>query len=345
MRDPRHAAGFSPAMENAAAAWVLREDAGLTLEEEQQLADWLAADPRHTACLEEHRRAWQRFAPLAAAATATELPPVRATPRFRSWLLPLAAAAAIAIGGIGFWRLAGPMPEARPAGRAVAAAKTPLPAPCAQQLLPDGTVVELNRGAEIEIDFAGRDRRVRLVRGEASFAVAKDPTRPFIVAAGTVQVRAVGTAFNVRFGAQAVEVVVTEGRVSVETPAGAAPASTGAAVAASPTLLSRGQSTVVALTSAAPSTPVATLTAEQLAEKLAWQPRLLEFDDAALATVVAEFNRRNPVRLTLTDPALGAVRLSLSFRSDNVEGFVRLLEANYGVKVEPRGPGEIGLRR
>ena len=51
--------------------------------------------------------------------------------------------------------------------------------------------------------------------GEAYFTVAKNPGRPFVVAAGGVGVRAVGTAFNVRLDSDAVEVLVTEGRVQV----------------------------------------------------------------------------------------------------------------------------------
>ena len=60
--------------------------------------------------------------------------------------------------------------------------------------LDDGTVVELNGGAEIEVQFTAAERRLRLVRGEAHFQVAKNPLRPFVVEAGGVAVRAVGTA-------------------------------------------------------------------------------------------------------------------------------------------------------
>jgi len=56
---------------------------------------------------------------------------------------------------------------------------------------------------------------VRLVRGEAHFTVAKNPARPFIVEAGGVAVRAVGTAFDVRHADGAIEVLVTEGKVHV----------------------------------------------------------------------------------------------------------------------------------
>ena len=54
----------------------------------------------------------------------------------------------------------------------------------------------------------------------------------------------------------------------------------------------------------------------------------------AIAEVAAEFNRRNRVQLVVSDPALAGLPIGASFRSDNVEGFVRLLEASFGVRAE-----------
>jgi transmembrane sensor len=79
--------------------------------------------------------------------------------------------------------------------------------------LPDGSRVELKDGSEVVVQYSASERRVKLTGGEAHFTVWKDKTRPFIVNAAGVEVRAVGTAFNVRLEAKSVEVLVTEGRV------------------------------------------------------------------------------------------------------------------------------------
>src|SRR6185312_8533669 len=84
-----------------------------------------------------------------------------------------------------------------------------------RKTLVDGSVVELRDTAEIAVDYAGPLRRVTLRRGEALFQVAKNPARPFVVKAGGLEVRAVGTAFSVQIDGAAVDVLVTEGRVSV----------------------------------------------------------------------------------------------------------------------------------
>jgi len=65
--------------------------------------------------------------------------------------------------------------------------------------LPDGTQVWLNSGSNIsyENDFGGATRQVKLT-GEAFFDVVKDPARPFIIHTATLDIKVLGTAFNVR---------------------------------------------------------------------------------------------------------------------------------------------------
>ena len=53
------------AIAQAAAAWVLRCDRGLTAAEQDEFSDWLASDPRHGEQLARHRRHWQRLEVLA----------------------------------------------------------------------------------------------------------------------------------------------------------------------------------------------------------------------------------------------------------------------------------------
>jgi len=92
-------------------------------------------------------------------------------------------------------------------------------APLAPRTLEDGSVVELNHGAEIATHFTPTERRVTLLRGEVTFQVAKESKKPFIVAVGDVQMRALGTRFNVRCDTQEVQVTVLEGKVRVIIPA------------------------------------------------------------------------------------------------------------------------------
>jgi transmembrane sensor len=334
------------AIEREAAAWVVREERGLTRAEQDALSHWLASNPRHGEILRERRWAWREFdriAGLPTTLTPAPDPDLLASRSARSksyssrWRVVAWASAAAVAAAILLWVAVAPR-TVRPGPLAPPRLSTALAAPCEQRTLEDGSLVQLNRGTQLNIDFTAGVRRVRLVRGEAHFAVARNPERPFVVEAGGVTVRAVGTAFNVQLTSAAVEVVVAEGRVAVGREA-EAPSNPMAAV------VDARQRVVVPLREAAPVPPAVTLSEAELAARLVWQPRMLDFTDVPLANVVAELNRRNPVQLIPESAALRELRVNASIRSDNMEGFVRLLESSFDLRAEWRSETEIVLRR
>ena len=66
-------------------------------------------------------------------------------------------------------------------------------------VLADGTKVFLNSGSEIRYpEVFGKDRREVFLRVEAWFEVAKDSGRKFLVHAGAMDVKVLGTSFNVK---------------------------------------------------------------------------------------------------------------------------------------------------
>lgn len=82
--------------------------------------------------------------------------------------------------------------------------------------LTDGSEVMLGAGSALDTDFTGGERRVRLLGGEAFFRVAPDPGRPFVVQAGDLKARDIGTAFNVRSNDHGFSVSVSDGEVVVD---------------------------------------------------------------------------------------------------------------------------------
>lgn len=358
-------------IEREAAGWVLASDRGLTREEQDAFSEWLAADPRHGAQLSRHRRHWQRldslveWRPEHGARPNPDLlaPPLR---RRAVWFAPafmaLAAAAALALAWALWQRNETGSPAAgEVAGASRTATATTAPASPNQRVLEDGTIVELNHGAVLSVHYTETERRVALESGEAHFAVTTNEARPFVVRASGVDVRAVGTAFNVRVDSAAVEVLVTEGSVQLETnPLADAPPEAGDAPEAEdssalsppapalpPPILEARQRAVVAIASGkrAAAPQIDTLTPGEVERVLAWQHRLLDFTAAPLRQIVAEFNRRNVVQLVVIDPELASIRISATLRSDNIDGFVRLIEAGFGARAEKRGETEILLRK
>ncbi|MBN2813342.1 MAG: FecR domain-containing protein [Bacteroidales bacterium] len=85
--------------------------------------------------------------------------------------------------------------------------------------LPDGTRVWLN--AESKLTYPGTfsdDSRHVYLEGESYFEVAKDSKRPFIVHTSAVNIRAIGTAFNVKSypSENIIQTTLVEGSVAIE---------------------------------------------------------------------------------------------------------------------------------
>lgn len=341
--NPRPApAPFPASVREAAAAWVARVDAGLSPEERAELETWLRADPLHPAALESLSAAWGRLdlPRLRGTAPAAEMA-LYARQRRRTRRRTTAGVAAVALLAFaGWWSWPAPAPSTDGAPAVQVAAAVPT---SRLLTLADGSVVELNAEAEIAPEFTAGLRRVRLLRGEAHFAVTKDRARPFIVDAGGVEVRAVGTAFAVRFGPTEVEVLVTEGRVAVGRPEGASNSADTFAGGDGTPVVPAGSRVLVRLQAQPAPAQVSTLSPEEISRRLAWRGTWLDISAMRLADAVAEVNRHNRAQLVIADAALADLRVSGLARADRVDDFVRLLELS-GVRAERRANGEILLR-
>jgi transmembrane sensor len=331
MKSPPEESWELERIDQEAAAWVLRHDRGLTAAEQDEFSHWLGADPRRGGAWARHRQNWARLDLLVKWRPEHAAQPNRdlLAPRPRlgwaerhPWLmaLPLAAAAAVVAGVF--------VAHRHPSAPAEVAGGLSPVAAIEQHTLEDGSIVELNRGAEVAVLYTPGERHVRLERGEAHFTVAKNPSRPFIVSAGGVDVRAVGTQFDVRLDSAEVQVLVTEGRVRV----GPIP------------LVKAGEQAVVSLAPGSPSSRVTAVSLAEMDRLLLWRPQLLDFTGAPLPQIVAEFNRHNAVELVIADPALANTRITALMRSDNIEGFVRLLERGFDIHAE-RSDNRIILRK
>lgn len=338
--------GDSP-VEKAAADWTLRKDRGLTAQEQDEYTEWLAEDPSHREAMAQYEWGWNEFDRLAGLQTThhaqvdpdllapgNEFAPETSVKRnLIRWFAAVPIAAALALTVYLAW------PDTEPAGLEVKPALA-LMARIEQRTLDDGSRIEINRGAEVEVAYTDAERRVYLIKGEANFDVAKDPSRPFIVNVAGVDVRAVGTIFSVKLSDGAVDVIVTEGKVNVKPVTSAF----GSEQPIADSFLEIGQRAKVNLTTESLVVEVTSLDEAEIEKATRWQPRLLDFDSALLGDIVAEFNRSNPIQVRLGDPSLEMMSLSSSFWSDNVEGFVRLMESSFDMKAEWRGSREIVLR-
>ncbi len=328
---------MSSNLDEIAAQWLARRAAGFTGTDQRDFERWLAADPRHATVFAELETTWALLDRLPVPEeTGCDPDPDALAPHRRlktpsPWWPLLAAAAALVVAYVGWWRpVQRTLHFTETVATAVGAIKT--------YTLPDESVIRLNTDSAVEIAYTSGERRVRLVRGEAHFTVTPQPERPFFVAAEGVTVRAVGTAFNVRLHSAAVEVLVTEGKVTVSdaTRAVRVVAARANAPEGVPVLVA-GERVVVSVADDVRAVPAAVLPTAEIDRALAWRERRLEFVATPLGEMVAEFNRYHRVQLKVDDPELAARRFGGSFRPDEPQTLIRLLETRFGLRAEKRG--------
>jgi transmembrane sensor len=336
--------------ESAAAVWLASFDAGLSPEKRRQFEHWLSADPLNADAWSDLKGAWAVFdGPRISGDAPAMVRELAARRRRRQWTVRLGACTTAVAAAAAAWAFFAARPALPSAGIGIVASNAVILKP-ESRVLPDGSVVELNKGARIEVNYQPAARNVRLVSGEAHFTVAKNHEWPFIVTVGGVEVRAVGTAFALKLGSENVDLLVTEGRVAVNRPApDSVPDRSASATpggSAQPLLVSAGGLLVVSTGTHGPDyvPHIQTLTTEEIDRRLAWREPAIGLSDTPLADALALFNQGGRLHLSIADPQLARLRLSGVFRASNAEGFVRLLESNYGVRVERTGGGEVVLR-
>jgi transmembrane sensor len=190
--------------------------------------------------------------------------------------------------------------------------------------LADGSVVDVNTNSELRVDLSDTERRLRLLKGEARFKVAKNLQRPFIVSTSQASIRALGTVFNVRAESEQTAVAVLEGHVEVRELA----RPHAALGSLAQIQLRAGQQ--AAVKPAGGIVPDAGPPIERVTE---WTHRRLVFREEPLSEVVAEFNRyhRKPIRIETR--ALAGLRISGTFDSSDPNSLLEYFQRFENVRV------------
>ena len=222
--------------------------------------------------------------------------------------------------------------------------------------LVDGSVIQLNTGSRIHVNFVDTQRTVSLMAGEVHFEVARDTTRPFIVKAGEGLVRAVGTAFTVRLQPEALKVVVAEGKVALATsldqPSDSSsnndnnPANSAETVkrAIDRGYLVEGQAVdFVPKADDGLGNEIQQLKQADLDKQLAWRRGTLMFAGEPLSEVIAEVNRYTSLDIEIIDEQIADIRIGGHFKVDETDAMLQALEMSFDIRVTRPGPNTVHL--
>ncbi|WP_434609834.1 FecR family protein [Pseudomonas sp. R1-7] len=302
MMDSRECPCGQSRVRDEAAQWFVRlQNPVMSVEERQRFEAWLDEHANHRDEIQLLQGIWSAtdLLPRERLQALCEAPAER--PKRRPLLRYAVAAGLLAVAvGLGLFSGLGASSDYRGEFATVLGERQHV-------ALPDGSLVDLNSRSHVRVVFEDRKRRVELVEGEALFRVEHDAGRPFTVDAGNGQVTVTGTRFDVRRDAGSTRVAVEEGSVKVQG-------------RDFPVNLTAGLGTRIDAKG-----KVAAPYAINADELTAWRNGKLVFNNAPLSDVVEEVSRYRDKPLRVANAAVGNLRLTSVFRSDNPEALLKAL--------------------
>lgn len=179
--------------------------------------------------------------------------------------------------------------------------------------LQDGTVVWLNAQSRLTYPavFLGQERRVRL-EGEAYFEVAPDTEKPFIVSTGAIDMKVLGTAFNVYnyAGEDLSRVSLIEGSLQVYDPSGT---SSGIILQPNQEVTIRdGQMTVAAIPNA---------------DYFLWKEGIYSFESEEFGVILKKLELYYDIEIVVKEPSMLRWEYTVKFRQrDGIDEIMRLMQ-------------------
>jgi ferric-dicitrate binding protein FerR (iron transport regulator) len=190
--------------------------------------------------------------------------------------------------------------------------------------LPDGTIVKLNSGSSITFPttFIGMDRRNVKLSGEAHFVVSKNEKQPFIVELDKMQVKVLGTTFNVEAykNNSVITIALVEGKI---------------------TLQQKTDNHVTDLIEMNPhqvacynqkTNQLLRKTEDDLSKYTAWTEGKIVFSDDAVHTVMEKLENWYNVDIRIVDKKLEAYRFTGTFCDEPLEQVLNLLNLTSKMK-------------
>ena len=301
----------APEVADQAAEWATRIDAGsIDPETNAALRRWLDGDPRRRGALLRAEAALSfvdRGRALAGVIPKPEPRPIWI--RYQRAL----AGAALAAGLAAILMFMAPHAQRYDTGLGE----------IRQLPLTDGSVIAINTQSAVEVAMRPDLREITLTRGEAWFKVAHDQKRPFVVRAGRVRVRAVGTAFSVRRQDDGADVIVTEGVVETWT------------TGEEDRRVRVGAGSKAYVAEYEP--PKVVQNSADVERSLAWRDGQIALRGETLGEAAAQFNRYNARKLVISDAGLADEKLVGQFRATEPMTFAGAVATTLGATIVEEG--------
>jgi transmembrane sensor len=304
-----------------AADWMVAWRAGELVGERAEAFDaWLEADPEHHLTFEQLKAIWDDAGEVSEDPTILALRELNlqtfnrpARLRWAAGAIAASLTVAVALGSSLIDRAPTVIaPGVTAAGSEEQVLRTNV-GQTTTAILKDGSTVVLDTDTVLRAVDTPQQRLIFLERGAAFFQVAKNPNRPFIVAAGGKTITALGTAFEARLDGEKLDVTLVEGKVKVED---------------KKRLIWQGEQKMdlsAGWRLSAPEDERWSLERVDAEKQLSWMSGRLAFFNETLGEAAEKVNRYSD-RKIIVDPQIAHAPIVGVFESGDTERFVRGME-------------------
>ncbi|TPV57743.1 DUF4974 domain-containing protein [Aestuariibacter sp. GS-14] len=316
-----------------ASRWLVKLDNGLSQQDVTALKLWLRT-PVHQDTFLEVAALWDKMEVLSKLAEIVPAPRSQ-----RSVMRPVAIAASfLCVALLGWLGLSAWQPPSQ--SIATVQFENALSTKVGEMrelILSDGSKLTLNTNTQVAVTYTDHQRLIELKQGELHIEVAKDNRRPLSVIADGQIIQAVGTAFNVEWVNNTLDLLVTEGRVRVaqqSAPITSLRESVDVRLPGNSLSVSQGHRTTL-------SEPVKTVRRVDEAELnagVSWQTGKLIFRGESLADVVREVSRYTTLSIELGDASLANIQVAGLFNANDIDGLLAALADNFPLRYEHTSP-------
>ena len=185
-----------------------------------------------------------------------------------------------------------------------------------EKILSDGSEITLNKNSSLSLKKGfGRKNREVILKGEAFFDVKNNTDLPFIISANQLNIRVVGTKFNIRTNKNITEVFVTEGTVLLKTDT-------------KERKVTKDQMAVFR-----PDKDQLFISDIDDPNFLSWKTKKLIFQDVPLKDVIEKLNEIYERKMVIKNPEIGKCKITVEFNNEDLQDILRILEALLQIEI------------
>lgn len=198
-------------------------------------------------------------------------------------------------------------------------------------LLPDSSKVVLNANSILKFksDWNNGETREVWLKGEAFFSVVHSNHQKFIVNTSDLDVKVLGTEFNVRNRKRGTKVVLNSGKIQLSL---SAPRKIGRTTKKTKEIFMKPGE----LVEYSEESDAITILEVDTDQYIAWKDNLLVFEDTPLSEIIGTLEESYGYEIILEEGSLSNRKFTATYPADNIDILLRALSKSFNIKISKR---------